>query len=240
MQKVFAVVAVGLLASLSACASTSINMAVSSYAAPAAAQFTKFVILPDKGIDAESLEFREYSSHIEKIMSIKGWEKVYSVDDASSIVFVSYGIGDPKQHNFSYSVPTFGQTGVASSSTSGSINSYGNTATYNATTTYTPSYGVTGYVPVSGQYTTYDRWLKLNAIDLTEFRASKKLQEIWRLSVSSTGSSGDLRKIFPYMAYAAMPYLAENSGKAVSVVIPEDGKQIKAFLLPQQAFAPVK
>ena len=42
-------------------------------------------------------------------------------------------------------MPVYGQTGISSSNTFGTINTFGNTSTYSGSTYYTPSYGITGY-----------------------------------------------------------------------------------------------
>ncbi len=96
-------------------------------------------------MEQTSLEFIEFASYVERVLRAKGMQRVSEFGSADVAVFLSYGIGDPETSEYSYSLPVWGQTGVASSHTSGSVNTYGNSATYSGTTTYTPSYGVTGY-----------------------------------------------------------------------------------------------
>jgi hypothetical protein len=149
---------------------------------------------------------------------------------------LGYGIGEPKQHIASYSLPSFGQIGVASSSTFGTVSSYG---TVSATTTYTPSYGVTGSTSHAFSYDTYDRWLRLSAIDAAHLKSSGVVESLWRTDVKSTGSSGDLREIFPIMVFAASPYIGNDTGKAVRTKTKQKSKEFQGFLQrPVSGIAP--
>ena len=48
--------------------------------------------------------------------------------------------------------------------------------------------------------------------------------QLWTTTVTSTGSSGDLRRVFPALAAAAKPYIGTNTGQIVEVELPENGK----------------
>lgn len=102
------------------------------------------------------------------------------------------------------------------------IDTYGGIGTYSGTTTYTPTYGITGSTTDSGTYTTYQRFLVLDALDLPEYRQTKKEVELWKTTITSTGSSGDLRRVFPYMVTASMPHIGTNTGQQVKVILMEN------------------
>lgn len=212
---------------------TNINSYVNSYASSPVPAGTTYVLYPAaEGVSPDDLEFLEYASHIEKALSAKGWRRISPHQQADLAVLVSYGIGDPQQHTTTSALPIFGQTGVQSAYTHGSVNlpTYGNTATYSQTTTYTPSYGITGYVPVQNTYTTYQRWLNVAAFDFGVYLREGKEAQVWRVSVTSSGSTGDLRQIIPYMAASAAPHFGSSTGKAVPVSLKMDGKEIQEFL----------
>ncbi len=103
-----------------------------------------------------------------------------------------------------------GKTGVSSSNTYGTVSTYGNTATVNSTTTYTPTYGVTGSTTHTGTYTTFTRYMFIDALDLNEYKKTEKQKQIWKTTVISTGSSGDLRRVVPVLVAASKPYVAKN------------------------------
>lgn len=200
---------------------------VSGYSISPTATGTTYYLATEKGLQSDQFQLREFSNHVERALSSKGLVRVASPDQAQTVVFLGFGIGDPKQRVASYSLPTFGQTGVSSSSTFGTVSSMG---TVSATTSYTPTYGITGSSSHSYSYDTYDRWLRLTAVDGTQLRTSGTLHDLWKTEVKSTGTSGDLRVILPLMAFAASKYIGTDTGKAVRVKTKEKAKDYLQFL----------
>jgi hypothetical protein len=112
------------LASLSACAlllpnaGEGYSVSVDGYAAPNAGALRRFVILPlDKAVEPGDLRFHEYASVVCAALERRGLRNVDSFDEADLAVFLAYGIGGPEEHRYTYSLPVFGQTGVAASTT---------------------------------------------------------------------------------------------------------------------------
>lgn len=180
----------------------------------------------DRQVSSGDLQFREYASQIEKVLAEKGYVKVQNPDDAAILVALTYGISGPKDNTVSYSMPVFGQTGVASSTTYGRVGAGG---TFSGTTFNTPSFGVTGYMPVSENFTTYNRHFIATAFDISASKLRGQDVQLWQTTVTSTGSSNDLRRVFPYMVYAARPYLGSNTGKKVEVTLLEDSPEVLAY-----------
>jgi hypothetical protein len=168
----------------------------------------------------------------------RGFFPAVSFDKANVVIFLSYGIGDPQEHQFSYSVPVWGQTGVSSSSTYGSMNTHGSLNTFgnygsyqgntsfSSTTTYTPSYGITGFTSHIGSYKTYFRFMLLDAYDLNEYKSSKKEVQLWKTTVTSTGRSGDLRRVFPILVAASKKHIGKNTGKKIQVALQDNDKSV--------------
>jgi len=200
---------------------------INSLSQPDTAGKKLYVILPgDKGIDPSELQFMEFASYVENAMAEKGYVKVESSEQAEIAVFLSYGIGDPQTHQYSYSVPVYGQTGVSSAQTFGTVSSFGGIGTYSGRTTYTPTYGVTGYRSGVNTITTYTRFLILAAYDIAGSTNDKNPVQLWKTEVSSTGSSNDLRFVFPYMVVAMKPYLATNTGRKIRKEVYEDDPNV--------------
>lgn len=199
---------------------------VDSFSQTSATAKTRYVLLPgQKGLEETDLQFVEFSTYIDQAMQSRGYVKADAGRPAELTIFLSYGIGDPQTNQRSYAMPVFGQTGVSSSQTYGSFSTFGGTGTYSGTTTYTPTYGITGYQSSVQSYTTYTRFLFIAAYDVTGSTDKKPLQ-LWRTEVTSTGNSNDLRHVFPYMVEAMKPYLATNTGKKITVEIPEDDPKV--------------
>jgi len=199
---------------------------------------TKYVLMSGfKNISITNLEFQEYSKYIDKALQNKGFVKT-DFKNADVAIFLRYGISKPQKHIQSYSIPIYGQTGVSSATTYGTsniygtLNTYGNTGYYsgnrysNSTTYYTPRYGIKGYQSRISEYTTYTRYYELNAIDLEYYKKTQKQKELWKTTVTSTGSNGDLRRVFPILIAASKKYIGSNTGKQIKIQLYEDDKKV--------------
>lgn len=215
-----------LFALLSGCAMVrpiQYHINVDSLSASAQVARKHFTLLPgNKDVSVTDLQFKEYAEYINRALVSRGYIPAESIEQANLAIFVVYGIGNPQQHQYSYSVPTWGQTGISSSTTYGTLNTYGGFGTYSSTTTYTPRYGITGSTTHVGTYTMYFRFLVLDAFDLSEYKKTKKEVQLWKTTITSTGSSSDLRRVFPYMVTASTPHIGTNTGQQIKVVLEEN------------------
>jgi hypothetical protein len=100
-------------------------------------------------------------------------------------------------------------------------------ATYSGTTTYTPTYGITGSTTHIGTHTVFTRFLFLDAYDIATYAKEQKMSQVWKTNVVSTGSSDDLRLVVPYMVAAMKPYLGTNTGRRIEVVVPGDDPSVQ-------------
>lgn len=198
-----------------------------------------YILLPgNKDTKADDLQFKEYASYVNRSLIKHGFVPVKSFENANVAIFLVYGIGDPQEKQYSYSLPVWGQTGISSSTTYGtsntygSLNTYGNYGTYSgntsssSTTTYNPTYGIKGYTSHTGTMVTYFRFMILEAIDLDEYKSTKKEVQLWKTTVTSSGSSGDLREVFPILVAASSPYISINTGKQIKVIISENDERV--------------
>lgn len=218
---------------LSGCTSTYYATNVDSLAAPDATQKNRYILLPGmEEVHEDDLQFMEFAKYVNKILQQKGFIKAPSSDSADIAIALSYSVGDPEFYNYSYTVPTWGQTGVAASNTVGTVSAFGNTATYSGTTTYTPTYGITGSQTHTGTDILYYRDVRLAAYDLTSYSESQPMRQVWISKAYSVGSSGDLRKVFPYILVSMKNLIATNSGKKIRVTLKENDKAVQELLTP--------
>lgn len=225
--------ALGVFGALSVCCST-VSVAappvvskVSSFADAAAISKKSFVLVHEKDRSIEStFEYKEFSQYVKKVLGSNGFKEAADAETADVVIFFGYGIGDPKSAQVNVPIPVYGQTGVSGAYTTGT--SYGNS--YNASTTITPSYGITGVMNLTETDTTYQRWLRLSGMDPQSLRSPSTPIEMWKVEVKSEGFSGDLRYILPFMAYASKSYIGSSSGKQIEVTTKEKNKEFRKFM----------
>jgi hypothetical protein len=185
-----------------------------------------YILLPgNKDTLVTDLQFQEFASYVHKALALRGFRSAQRDQTAETVIFLAYGIGDPQTHQYSYSLPVFGQTGVSGSTTTGSF--YG--GSFSSTTTYTPTYGVTGYTTQVGSITLYSRFIRLQAYDLSVYDRTKKLEEVWRSNIVSVGRFGDLRRVFPVMIAGSAKHLATNTGQWVEITLDEQDASVRAI-----------
>lgn len=191
-----------------------------------------YVVLPgNKDVKETDLQFQEFAVYIDRAMSRQGFQKADRASMPDYVVFVAYSVSGPLKSLASNIVPHWGQTGVASSSTVGSIyNHGGGYSTFSGTTSYEPTYGITGYSTNVYEVTTYMRVVEIVAFDANHLERNRELREVWKVSISSEGTSGDLRLLMPYMIAAAQPYLGKSTGKqAIMVNFGRDDNRVAAI-----------
>ena len=102
INKVVTAVLLGISAlSLSACA-TGLRTQVSRYQAMPAPQGQSFVIVPQNPSDMGGLEFSRYAEIVAQRMEAQGYARAPSVNQATMVVQVGYGVGDPQTEIVTY------------------------------------------------------------------------------------------------------------------------------------------
>jgi hypothetical protein len=126
--------------------------------------------MPDQ---QNSLEFKSYANLTSDQLIAKGWQQV-DISVADVAVFLQYQISQGRQVVFSY--PIYGQVPTGSSTTSGTINTYGNFSTINTTTVQNTTTGIVG--TGTGSRTVYDRAVNLTIYSMVAYRESQKMDRI--------------------------------------------------------------
>ena len=190
-----------------------------------------FIFPAIPGVPPSDLHFREYASYLRNVLTRNHFYET-SPDSADIAVFVIYGIGDPQLHAYSFSVPIYGRTDPGAATVSSSTLGPGGFATSTGTITYRPRFGIVGTQSYSGTYATYFRYLILGAIDLHAYRKDSSLALIWQSTITSEGSSNDLRAVIPVMIAASGNYITTNTGKRIDVDIRENDPRIYQLRFP--------
>lgn len=216
---------------LAACSSTArplqFRTEIDSLVAASGSQLnSRFVVLPgNAGANESDLQFIEFKTYIEKILTNRGYSKADSLQDSNVVMFLSYGIGAPEVHQFTYDVPLWNDMGF--------YYPYRMSGYYRG---FYPGYGwgMGGYSQRTESYTTFRRHLELEACEKDAYVQQQQRKQLWKTTVQSSGSSNDLRLVFPYMAAAMQAYIGTNSGHMLAVDIDENNPLVRALLGPIQ------
>lgn len=164
-----------------------------------------YALVPTKEQDG-SLEFQSYAKLVKAELSKRGMTEA-PFDQAKYAIFMFYGIDDGKEVVSSY--PIFGQTGTSSSYTTGTVTSYGNSASYSGTTYNTPTYGVVGSGVSSD--TIFKRYLNIDIIDISK-SGGGKVQKVYEGRAISSGSSDQLAPVMPAIVRSVFEDFPGKSG----------------------------
>jgi len=186
----------------------------------------------NKNTDSNDLQFEEYSSYLSTALGSLGYKQVDQPGDADIEIFLSYGVGDPQKHQYAYTQPVWGQTGTQTS-TYATVNNINGTKVVNSYTDTEPDYGVVGYTTQVGEYTTYEKYVVIDAYDLKTQTADGKLKHLWKTSISCVSKTQQLRKVFPILIAGAWPYLGGNTGEEITVTVPVDSDEVEKLTHPQ-------
>jgi hypothetical protein len=228
MQKKLLCAFLGLIAVLCLAGSRTFFLVdVNSINNPDTTRGMKYVLISgmqDPGV--VDLQFNEFAAYVSAALRRSGHQEVKMAEDADVVIFLTYGIGEPKTHQTTYVMPVFDWSGGGTSHFT--ANTYGPHG--HSTTTGTIQHDPEPVVrsqPVTGNYTTYDRFFMLAAFDLERYKRENALVPVWQTTVTSTGSSGDLRRVFPIMVAAAESYIGTNTGQKVRVKLTEKDARVK-------------
>ena len=196
---------------LTGCIGTRVQGQVSSFSSLSSSSYGEpFFILPNDQ-QANSAEFRSYSSSISNRLARNGWYRVNSINEAKYVVLVDYGVAGSRE--ITGSVPIYGQTGGGTTSHSGTFNTYGSGygsstyGNYSGTSYSMPTYGVVGSSSYSR--TEYERYFQMKVIDTFDDSA------VYETKVASAGSSstfGMVAECIFDLALEKFPYGGNSRG----------------------------
>lgn len=164
-----------------------------------------YALVPTKEQEG-NLEFQTYAKIVKSELEKRGLTEA-PFNQAKYAIFMFYGIDDGKQVVSSY--PIFGQTGTSRSYTTGTVTSYGNTASYSGTTYKTPTYGVVG--SGTSTDTVFKRYLNIDIIDIAK-SGNGKVQKVYEGKANSSGASGQLAPVMPAIIRSVFEDFPGKSG----------------------------
>lgn len=214
--KMLLVMAAGVLVTYhSAANATRVEARVSTYHRMSSIAGETFAIVPTEE-QRNSLEWDSVAAKLSEEMSNAG---AMPAPPESAKLLVSFVYFMGAQGVKTINLPMIGQTGVSSATTTGTIrtNAYG--SSYSGRTTYTPSIGVTGFVPM--QVAQNERILRVVIMDGQEY-ANGGTKPLYEGKVSSIGRCDSVAVVVPYMIEALFQSFPGESGQGKLVKLKVD------------------
>lgn len=187
------------------------------------------IILPSvKGLTKDDLEFLAIKPIIENILDSNFYQITEDESIADTIVFVNFGVSDPKSVTQTWSEPVYEyitpKSPQPTTTTHNVYNSYGqNLGQVESTTTQGNPYQVNlpqavyrGERIQSKTTTSYTRHLIIEATDYKEFKASGRIRNYWKVITTSEGESNDIRKVLPFMGVITRQIVETDTGGKVN------------------------
>lgn len=183
-----------------------------------------YVLLPGKDA-VNKLEFNEYAKYLHRALETNGFRRaINGLNNAEIAVFVEYGVSDkyteyemvsvrsaPRVQSIDYSrIPRGGVAAAVMRESGERIGGAFRTKTMR--------------VP----FDVYKRSLRIFAVAINNNKLpSSEDTVLWETTITSSGSSGDLRKVMPYMVTASEDYIGKSTGNAIEVEVGSKNKRAK-------------
>ena len=191
------------------------HVKIESFSSPDTGIPKKYVLLSGmKDVESSNPQFLECAGYVENALSSMGYIKVENFDDANIAVLVAYGIGNPQKRPYSYNLPI--QSVASGKPITG--------GTYFSTSP--TNYETSGYETHYETKIEYFSFIRLDAIDIKEYKLSQKLVHIWRTTVTSTCKNKDAQRVLPVLVAASKPYIGTNSGEQIEMKFFENDKVV--------------
>lgn len=213
MKTCIAIILLTLLTFLSGCGTPPLQGSVSRFHVLSGSPQT-YAIVPDHD-QGDSLEFRSYANLVRSALQARGWREG-TMATADVAVFFQYSISQGRQVTFSY--PVFGQVPTGTSTTTGTVSTYGNTSNIYATTTRQTTTGIVG--SGIGSRTQFDRGLRVLMYSLSTYRVTQKMERVYEGEIRSSGSTGDLPTVMPVLVRGLFDDFPGISGSTRRVNVP--------------------
>lgn len=181
-------------------------------------------------ISPDDLHFREFSQYFLAILKDHGYQ--YTTDrDAPIAIYFSYGVSPGRTMQYTTTMPVYdwlgGDTIVY---TETKMDDKGKTTSKTTSTITTPArQRLVGFSVNTNRYTVFTRFVLLEAKRYQTGLKPEDMQSLWKTSITSIGTSSDLRALMPILAEASAPYVGVDTGEARIVKIKRDDLRVIEF-----------
>lgn len=196
-------------------------------AGPPAAS-VKYVLASGMSDVKESdLYFREFAAQFRRVLTNKGFVESTDRNDAAVEINLTYGTSSGHNEYYTYTRPIYHVTGGESISYREIKTDSQGVKTETTGTVYVPlRTQVIGYSSELNSQTLYTHYVVLEALALAKGEETTK--QLWKTTIRLTDPTNDLRHLLPYMATAAAPHIASNTGAVRTITLKPDDPRVSA------------
>jgi hypothetical protein len=215
-----------LLASLLAACALVESSVTTFHTLPAKAEGETLAIYPGSAELRSSLEHRAYLAKLAQHFQAAGYQVVDfdGPQQPDYVAIFAYGIDSGSLVTKSFAVPQWGVTGYSGATTTGTMNTYGNTGTYTANTTLTPQYGITGYQTGTTTERVYQRAILLSIYDTAmidpDDSHSFDKAKVYEGRLASEGACGSMAALMDPLLNSLFKDFPGESGKSRKFQMP--------------------
>lgn len=202
-----------------------LTVSVDALASPEAASLRGYAFAPLDASRRDTLEYRELELITNRALQAQGFVPAQVDEDIEVVIVLDWGM---RAGTRLVEQPIMGQksSGTATVTTTSRPSLMGSVTTQ-GTITQGTTYGVVGSRTVEEDI--YHRAVVLTAYEAGPMRDESRAVEVWRVSAASSGSSDNMRAVFPAIMAAMDDYLAKRTDATVSVTTPLRNKEALAL-----------
>jgi len=226
MPRIFITIVIAALL-LSGCATTYVVKVDSIAESSTPVAGIKYVLVSGMSdVKEGDLYFREFAAQFHRILTAKGYVETTTRTEAGIAITLSYGTSSGHNEFYSYLRPLYHFSGGENITYREIKTDSAGQKTETISTVYVPlRTQMIGYSTEINSQTLYTHFATLEADALTNGESAGK--QVWKTTVRLIDPSNDLRRLLPYMATAAAPYVASNTGTMQTVELKPDDPRVQ-------------
>ena len=186
---------------------------VNSAAKPHASDSTSYRMIAANGEGEDTLRHREAAAYVRTALAGKGLHEAATQQAASLTISLDYGVGPPVSRPELVSEPVYVYVPgrYRYERVQAGTDRNGNPV-YQMVAVQEPSRSeFAGYSEYWITVTTYEKYLRLRAVENRPSPPGLPPQEVWSVEITSNGESQDIRKALPILAAASIDYVGKDT-----------------------------
>jgi hypothetical protein len=190
---------------------------VDGYAGPAVDPHLVYQVAPGSKEQMGDLQWQEFNGELRNALIVSGFNVPPTIQTEPEVMVLLTYLVEPRNRSVTQVLGgSRGTTTIAP--TYAGAPQLGYTAT---------TEGASAPVAVTQQVTTYFRAIDVTAYDYKVFKATKQLQQVWKVTVTSEGTSGDMRSVLPVLLAEGRPYFGKSTGRKIDVKMSPESREVE-------------